>query len=78
MKPSDYVASIIDPTIAEFEDEPTSLRRAYHACVVTWHFADCVKETTSLELHKVREDLEAKCGTFNMIGALAISQSTFA
>jgi hypothetical protein len=71
MKPSDYMTGFVDPTIAEFEAEPNSVRRAYLACVVTWHFADCVKEATSLELQKVREDLEAKCGTFNMIGALA-------
>jgi hypothetical protein len=71
MTPSDYVTSIVDPTIAEFEAEPTSVRRAYQACAATWHFADCVKEATSLELHKIRADLEAKCGTFNMIGDLA-------
>ena len=71
MTPSDYVTSIVDPTSAEFEAEPTSVRRAYQACAATWPFADCVNEATSLEVHKIRADLEAKCGTFNVIGALA-------
>jgi hypothetical protein len=71
MKPSDYVTNIVEPTIDEFEAEPTSVRRAYQACVVTWHFADCVREATSLELRKIRDDLESSCATFYMIGALA-------
>ena len=71
MTATDYVISIVDPTSAEFEVEPASVRRAYQACAATWHFADCVKEATLLELHKIRVDLEAKCGTFNMIGDLA-------
>ena len=35
MAPSDYVTSIVDPTSAEFEAEPTSVPRAYQACAAT-------------------------------------------
>lgn len=35
-----YIAEIIEPTIREFEANPTSTRHAYLACVVTYHLAD--------------------------------------
>ncbi|NUJ81429.1 hypothetical protein HUN39_15630 [Methylocystis sp. FS] len=36
----EYLDMIVDPTIAEFEREPTCRRRAFLACVVTFHTVD--------------------------------------
>jgi hypothetical protein len=35
-----YLAEIVNPTINELEAEPTSIRRAFLACVVTFHAID--------------------------------------
>jgi hypothetical protein len=71
MNPADYFNEFVEPTIQEFKDDPENIRRAYLACVVTFHFADCVKEASSMELVAIRKDLEGRSGTFDLIGALA-------
>jgi hypothetical protein len=35
-----YIRQIVEPTINEYETEPTSIRRAFLACVVTYHIID--------------------------------------
>jgi hypothetical protein len=35
-----YLKDFVDPTIAEFETNPASLRHAFIACVVTFHAVD--------------------------------------
>jgi hypothetical protein len=35
-----YFAEIVDPTITDFEKNPTSARHAFLACVVTFHCID--------------------------------------
>lgn len=35
-----YLDEVVEPTIAEYEAEPLSLRRAFLACVVTFHAID--------------------------------------
>lgn len=35
-----YLDTIVDPTIAEFEKQPTCFRRAFLACVATFHTVD--------------------------------------
>src|SRR5689334_10244272 len=35
-----YLAAFVRPTIADFERNPTSLRHAFIACVVTFHSVD--------------------------------------
>lgn len=35
-----YLVDVVRPTIADFEREPTSVRRAFLACVVTFHGVD--------------------------------------
>jgi hypothetical protein len=35
-----YADVIVDPTIAEFESDPRAVRRAYLACLVTFHMID--------------------------------------
>jgi hypothetical protein len=36
----DYMTEMVDPTVAEFEAEPTNRRRAFLACVATYHGID--------------------------------------
>ena len=42
MDAKQYADEIVDPTIAEFENEPRSRRRAFLACVATFHLIDYV------------------------------------
>lgn len=35
-----YVTEIVEPTISDFETNPTSVRHAFLACVVTFHSID--------------------------------------
>lgn len=35
-----YLKDIVEPTVAEFEVEPTSVRKAFLACVVVYHSVD--------------------------------------
>jgi hypothetical protein len=37
---SNYMTEIVDPTISDFEANPTSRRHAFLACVVTYHTID--------------------------------------
>jgi hypothetical protein len=43
MTPQNYMDEIVLPTVAEFKNEPRSRRRAYLACVVTFHLKDHLK-----------------------------------
>jgi len=40
MDAQSYMNEIVDPTIGDFEVEPTSRRRAFLACVATFHCID--------------------------------------
>lgn len=39
-----YFRELIEPTIAELDAYPTSIRHAYAACMFAWHFVDAVVE----------------------------------
>jgi hypothetical protein len=41
-----YADIVVDPTIAEFESDPRSVRRAFLACVVTFHMIDYITRPT--------------------------------
>ncbi len=40
MDPGRYLEEIVRPTLEEYERDPTSVRRAFIACVVTFHTLD--------------------------------------
>ena len=44
MDPKQYADEIVDPTIAEFESEPRSRRRAFLACVAAFHMIDYIAD----------------------------------
>ncbi|MBG0797160.1 hypothetical protein IYX23_05595 [Methylocystis sp. L43] len=46
----EYLNTIVEPTIAEFEKEPTCRRRAFLACLVTFHTVDYLAPKKSTEL----------------------------
>jgi hypothetical protein len=41
-----YMTEIVDPTIGDFEANPTSVRHAFLACVVTYHSIDYLTHPT--------------------------------
>jgi hypothetical protein len=40
-----FMSEIVDPTIRDFRDHPTSTRHAFLACVVTFHCLDYVRHS---------------------------------
>jgi len=56
MDAKQFADEIVDPTIAEFEREPSSRRRAFLACVATFHLIDYIDKT---QLEKFRRECPA-------------------
>ena len=54
LTPAQYLATILSPTVREFENEPTNPRRAYLACMVTAHLVDQVTRSEKLPKPEVR------------------------
>jgi hypothetical protein len=73
VKPSEYFRDIVEPTVADFEREPSSVRHAYLACIVTYHFADAVLAYTKRkgELGKIRKELAAIAPAFWTVEGIA-------
>jgi hypothetical protein len=44
MTPAEYMREIVIPTVREFRDDPRSQRRAYLACIVTYHLRDYLEK----------------------------------
>ncbi len=60
MTPSDYLASIVLPTVAEFVAEPSDRRRAYLACIVAAHTVDHVSRAGAGNRAEVRDAVRAQ------------------
>jgi len=45
MLPADFALEIIVPTVREFRDDRRSRRRAYIACIVTYHLKDYLEKS---------------------------------
>ncbi len=80
MTPSEYFRELVEPTIAEFEANPASVRHAYAACVFAYHFADAVAVHLTPdrnpgriknELAKVRNDLTTLAKEFRTVEGVA-------
>jgi hypothetical protein len=75
MKPAEHFREMVEPTIAEFEAIPTSVRHAYLACIVAYHFADTVGvytgRKTLAELKKIREELADFTPAFWVVEGIA-------
>ncbi len=71
MKPSEYFHELIEPTLDEFESEPTSIRRAYAASVFTYHFTDAAAAYLNCKRERIETDLERLTPAFRLIRAIA-------
>jgi hypothetical protein len=78
--PSEYFRELVEPTIAEFEVNPASVRHAYAACMFAYHFADAVAihmvSTGAAagirdELGRIRGELAALTPCFRMVEGIA-------
>lgn len=43
MEVARFIAEMVEPTVADFESNPTSVRHAFLACVATFHIIDYLK-----------------------------------
>lgn len=71
MKPAEYFRELIEPTLAEFENDSTSVRRAFAASVFTYHFADAAAVYLSRKREHIEVDLERLTPAFGLIRAIA-------
>ena len=69
MDAKQYADMIVDPTIAEFESDPRAVRRAYLACVVTFHMIDYI--TRPKEPSARREEFRRASPAFATIDRVA-------
>ncbi len=58
MTPAEYVSEIVLPTVREFRNERRSRRRAYLACIVTFHVKDHLIETGEAKAEDVMRAVE--------------------
>lgn len=72
LSPSAYLNEIVLPTVKEFEDDSTSLRRAYLACVTAYHFVDVVAYATSKDVNAVMRDITSSSQHFLMIRDICV------
>jgi hypothetical protein len=64
MDAKQYADEVMDPTIAEFENEPRSRRRAFIACLVTFHLIDYIDAQRRKEL---RQEFRGDCPAFAVV-----------
>jgi hypothetical protein len=71
MTPAEYFRELVEPTIAEFEANPASVRHAYAACVFAYHFADVVAVHTGRSKTQVRKELAGIAAEFWTVEGVA-------
>lgn len=64
-----YLNEIVDPTIADFAKEPTSVRRAFLACVAVFHSIDYLAFPRSSQ--GLRQKFRQECSDFATIDRVA-------
>jgi hypothetical protein len=69
MDAKQYADEIVDPTIAEFENDPRSRRRAFLACAATFHMIDYITYPKSPA--RRREDFRRDCPAFGVVDRVA-------
>lgn len=78
MKPRTYVDEFITPTVKEFEREPSNVRKAFLACVVTYHFVDCAAVATGQEnVGFIINQLKALSDEFQVVRDAAVLAKHF-
>ncbi len=69
MDARDYIRDIVEPTIADFDANPTSVRHAFQACVAIFHCVDYMSAGQSNA--KLREKFRRECPAFAQIDRIA-------
>ena len=64
-----YLEEIVAPTIAEYEAEPTSVRRAFLACVAAFHTVDHLAHPASGR--SLRQKFNRESSDFKLIDSIA-------
>jgi hypothetical protein len=68
MRPAEFVNSIVVPTVIEFRNEPRSQRRAYLACVATFHVKDHLRSAGETGIENA---MRRECGDhFHIVRAV--------
>jgi len=65
----EYLSAIVEPTIAEFEADPTDRRRAILACLVTFHTVDYM--TRPRGTGQIRSEFGRQSNDFALIDRVA-------
>jgi hypothetical protein len=71
MHPRDYFHDLIEPTLAEFEAEPTNIRRGYSACLFTYHFADAAAAHTGRKQFEIVKELAKIAPVYEVVQGIA-------
>jgi hypothetical protein len=65
-----YFEQIVDPTIADFEANPTSVRHAFVAAVVVFHVIDYLPRKT-VSSSSLRDRFRKECSDFAVVDRIA-------
>jgi hypothetical protein len=65
-----YLDLIVEPTVEEFKRNPTSVRRAFLACVSIYHALD--RATSSKNKGNLLEDWRKKSPEFKLVETVAL------
>jgi hypothetical protein len=71
MTPSEYFHELVEPAINEFESYPSSIRHAYTACVLAYHFADAVHIAKAKSKSSARRSLANIAPAFWIVEGVA-------
>lgn len=69
MNAESYIAEIVEPTIADLESEPTSVRKAFLAAVATFHIIDYLAHPE--RTGNMRQFFREECPDFAIIDRVA-------
>ena len=69
MTPAEYATEIVIPTVREFRDDPQSRRRAYMACMVTYHIGDYLVKA-GVPKTRIPPAMRASGGGFDVVQAI--------
>lgn len=70
MTPTDYLEEILLPTLKEYEEDVSSRRKAYLACIVMYHLSDYLKKAGAEDPPR---SMRGQCSVaWNVVHAVAI------
>ena len=67
----DYLDHIVEATITDFESNPTSVRHAFLACVVTFHTVDYIGRAVGRSSAQLRQMFRSESADFGVVDDIA-------